>query len=146
MTDVAACSSEDVDFAVSNAKEAFEDGRWRSISPRERKAVLLKFANLLESHQHELAVLESLDSGKPVSECQLVDIPDTIHTIRWHAELIDKIYDNTAPVGSDALTMVVREPIGVVGCVLPWNFPLLMLAWKNRPGARCGLFGHRQTC
>jgi len=138
LTDVAACSSEDVDFAVSNAKEAFEDGRWRSISPRERKAILLKFASLLENHQHELAVLESLDSGKPVSECQLVDIPDTIHTIRWHAELIDKIYDNTAPVGSDALTMVVREPIGVVGCVLPWNFPLLMLAWKIGPALAAG--------
>ena len=135
---VAACSSEDVALAVSSAKEAFEDGRWSSVSPRERKAVLLKFANLLESHQHELAVLESLDSGKPVSECQLVDIPDTIHTIRWHAELIDKIYDNTAPVGSDALTMVVREPIGVVGCVLPWNFPLLMLAWKIGPALAAG--------
>jgi gamma-glutamyl-gamma-aminobutyraldehyde dehydrogenase len=92
----------------------------------------------METHAYELAVLESLDSGKPIGECQMVDVPDTINTIRWHAELIDKIYDNTAPVGSNALTIVVREPIGVVGCVLPWNFPLLMLAWKIGPALAAG--------
>lgn len=138
LTEVSACGSEDVDYAVSKAKEAVEDGRWRLLPPGERKAVLLKFAKLLENNRHELAVLESLDSGKPVRECQLVDVPDTIHTLRWHAEVIDKLYDHTAPVGSDALTMVVREPIGVVGCVLPWNFPLLMLAWKIGPALASG--------
>jgi gamma-glutamyl-gamma-aminobutyraldehyde dehydrogenase len=138
LTEIAACSSEDVDYAVGKAKEAFEDGRWRLLPPGERKAVLLKFAKLLEDNRHELAVLESLDSGKPVSECQQVDVPDTIHTLRWHAELIDKLYDHTAPVGNNALTMVVREPIGVVGCVLPWNFPLLMLAWKIGPALASG--------
>jgi len=138
LTEVAACTSEDVDYAVSKAKEAFDDGRWRLLPPGERKAVLLKFAKLLEDNRHELAVLESLDSGKPVSECQQVDVPDTIHTLRWHAELIDKLYDHTAPVGNNALTMVVREPIGVVGCVLPWNFPLLMLAWKIGPALASG--------
>lgn len=138
LTEIAACSSEDVDYAVSKAKEAFDDGRWRLLPPGERKAVLLKFAKLLENNRHELAVLESLDSGKPVSECQQVDVPDTIHTLRWHAEVIDKLYDHTAPVGNNALTMVVREPIGVVGCVLPWNFPLLMLAWKIGPALASG--------
>ncbi|MFC3165836.1 aldehyde dehydrogenase [Ciceribacter thiooxidans] len=138
LTEVAACGASDVDFAVSKAREAFEDGRWRQQSPAERKAVLLRLARLLEDNRHELAVMESLDSGKPVRECQTVDIPDTIHTIRWHAELIDKIYDNTAPVGANALTMVVREPVGVVGCVLPWNFPLLMLAWKIGPALASG--------
>lgn len=138
LADIAACDSVDVDYAVSKAKDAFEDGRWRLLPPGERKAVLLKFAKLLERNRHELAVLESLDSGKPVRECQLVDVPDTVHTLRWHAELIDKIYDNTAPVGNDALTLVVREPIGVVGCVLPWNFPLLMLAWKIGPALAAG--------
>jgi gamma-glutamyl-gamma-aminobutyraldehyde dehydrogenase len=138
LTDVAACASEDVDYAVGKAKEAFDDGRWRLLAPGERKAVLLKFAKLLENNRHELAVLESLDSGKPVRECQMVDLPDTIHTLRWHAEIIDKLYDHTAPVGNDALTMVVREPIGVVGCVLPWNFPLLMLAWKIGPALASG--------
>lgn len=97
-----------------------------------------RFAQLLEDHAHELAVMESLDSGKPVRECQNIDVPETIHTLRWHAELIDKIYDSTAPVGSGAVTMVVREPIGVVGLVLPWNFPLLMLAWKIGPSLAAG--------
>jgi gamma-glutamyl-gamma-aminobutyraldehyde dehydrogenase len=138
LTEIAACCAEDVDYAVGKAKEAFEDGRWRLLPPGERKAVLLKLARLLEDNRHELAVLESLDSGKPVSECQQVDVPDTIHTLRWHAELIDKLYDHTAPVGNNALTMVVREPIGVVGCVLPWNFPLLMLAWKIGPALASG--------
>lgn len=138
LAEIAACDSRDVDEAVSAAKEAFEDARWHSLSPSARKSVLLRFAQLLEDNSHELALLESLDSGKPIRECQNVDIPETIHTLRWHAELIDKIYDSTAPVGSGAVTMVVREPIGVVGLVLPWNFPLLMLAWKIGPSLAAG--------
>ncbi|MFG3994210.1 aldehyde dehydrogenase, partial [Pseudomonas aeruginosa] len=120
------------------ARRAFEDGRWRSRTPAERKAALLRLAELLEEHLLELAVMESLDSGKPIRECQHTDLPETINTLRWHAELIDKIYDSTAPVGSAALAMVVREPIGVVGLVLPWNFPLLMLAWKIGPALAAG--------
>ncbi|WP_342704966.1 aldehyde dehydrogenase [Burkholderia arboris] len=135
---IGACNAADVDIAVANAKQAFDDGRWRKLAPSRRKAVLLKFADLLEQHAHELATMESLDSGKPIRECQNTDVPETIHTIRWHAELIDKIYDNTAPVGSHALALVVREPIGVVGLVLPWNFPLLMLAWKIGPSLAAG--------
>lgn len=138
LAEVAACDAADVDFAVAKAKEAFEDGRWRQLAPGERKAVLLKLAKLMEENRHELAVLESLDSGKPIRECQTVDVPDTIHTIRWHAELIDKIYDSIAPVAATALALVVREPIGVVGLVLPWNFPLLMLAWKIGPALASG--------
>ncbi|QXI25617.1 aldehyde dehydrogenase [Pseudomonas vanderleydeniana] len=138
LAEVAACDVQDVDLAVAAAKRAFEDGRWARLQPGERKHVLLRFAQLLEDHAHELAVLESLDSGKPVSECQNVDVPETIHTLRWHAELIDKIYDSTAPTGNAAVTMVVREAIGVVGLVLPWNFPLLMLAWKIAPSLAAG--------
>lgn len=138
LAEIAACDAADVDFAVAKAREAFDDGRWRLQSPGDRKAVLLKLAKLIERNRHELAVMESLDSGKPVRECQTVDVPDTIHTIRWHAELIDKLYDNTNNVGANALAMVVREPIGVVGCVLPWNFPLLMLAWKIGPALAAG--------
>ena len=138
LADVAACDADDVDFAVARAKAAFDDGRWRTLAPGERKAVLLKLAKLMEENSNELAVLESLDSGKPIRECQTVDVPDTIHTIRWHAELIDKIYDSTAPVATSALALVVREPIGVVGLVLPWNFPLLMLAWKIGPALASG--------
>lgn len=138
LTAIAACDASDVDFAVAKAKAAFDDGRWHRRSPAERKATLLRFANILERESRELAVMESLDSGKPIRECQLTDIPEAIHTIRWHAELIDKIYDNTAPVGSKVLAVVEREPIGVVGLVLPWNFPLLMLAWKIGPSLAAG--------
>jgi gamma-glutamyl-gamma-aminobutyraldehyde dehydrogenase len=138
LTEVAACDAADVDLAVAKAKEAFDDGRWRLLAPGERKEILLRLAKLMERERHDLAVLESLDSGKPVGECQTVDVPDTIHTIRWHAELIDKIYDSTAPVASSALALVTREPIGVVGLVLPWNFPLLMLAWKIGPALAAG--------
>jgi len=135
---IASCTAEDVNIAVSYAKAAFADGRWHQLAPEARKAILLRFADLLEQHAHELAVMESLDSGKPIRECQLTDIPEAINTIRWHAELIDKLYDNTAPTSSDALALVVREPIGVVGLVLPWNFPLLMLAWKIGPALAAG--------
>ena len=138
LTEIAACDAEDIDQAVAAAKAAFNDGGWQSLAPSARKSVLLRFAQLLEDNAHELAVLESLDSGKPIRECQTIDVPETIHTLRWHAELIDKIYDATAPVGSGAVTMVVREPIGVVGLVLPWNFPLLMLAWKIGPSLAAG--------
>jgi 4-(gamma-glutamylamino)butanal dehydrogenase len=100
--------------------------------------VLIGFAKLIERNRHELAVLESLDSGKPVAECQTIDVHETVNTIRWHAELIDKVYDSTAPVGQGAVALVVREPIGVVGCVLPWNFPLLMMAWKIGPALASG--------
>ncbi|MBO3274335.1 aldehyde dehydrogenase [Pseudomonas schmalbachii] len=137
LASIAACDAADVDVAVASARQAFEDGRWHKRSPAERKSVLLRFAQLLEDNAHELAVMESLDSGKPVRECQTIDVPETIHTLRWHAELIDKIYDATAPVGG-AVTMVVREAIGVVGLVLPWNFPLLMLAWKIGPSLAAG--------
>ncbi|MBA1193666.1 aldehyde dehydrogenase [Pseudomonas entomophila] len=138
LVEVAACDVNDVNVAVAAAKRVFEAGTWSKMQPNDRKHVLQKFAQLLEDNAHELAVLESLDSGKPVSECQTVDVPETIHTIRWHAELIDKIYDATAPTGHAAVTMVVREAIGVVGLVLPWNFPLLMLAWKIAPSLAAG--------
>ena len=138
ITKVAACAQEDVDMAVASAKEAFEDGRWCKQSPNDRKKVLLKLADLIEENIIELAVMESVDSGKPVSECQLTDLPEAIHTIRWHAELIDKVYDSTAPLSDDSVAMIVREPIGVVGLVLPWNFPLLMLAWKIGPALASG--------
>jgi gamma-glutamyl-gamma-aminobutyraldehyde dehydrogenase len=138
LAEIAACNSDDVDRAVASARAAYKDGRWRNLPPSRRKSILLKFADLLEAHAHELATMESLDSGKPIRECQNTDVPETIHTIRWHAELIDKIYDSTAPVGCGALSLVVREPIGVVGLVLPWNFPLLMLAWKIGPSLAAG--------
>lgn len=136
--DVAACGAEDVDFAVAKARDAFEDGRWSRLAPGDRKAVLLRLAKLMERRRHELSVLESLDSGKPIYDCETIDIPEAIHCLRWHAELIDKIYDQTAPASDDHMALIVREAVGVVGLVLPWNFPLLMLAWKIGPALAAG--------
>ena len=130
--------AQDVDFAVTKAREAFELGVWSKRAPVQRKAVLLKLARLVHRNRHELAVMESLDSGKPVRDCQTVDIPETVNCLQWHAEAIDKLYDQVAPVGEDALAIVVREAAGVVGCVLPWNFPLLMMAWKIGPALAAG--------
>lgn len=135
---VAACGAEDVDFAVEKAREAFEDGRWSRLHPSERKAVLIRLAKLLTRNARELAVMESLDSGKTIYDCETVDVPETINCIKWHAELIDKIYDQVSPASDDHIAMVVREPVGVVGLVLPWNFPLLMLAWKIGPALAAG--------
>lgn len=138
LADIAACGAEDVDFAVSKAREAFEDGRWSRMHPSARKDVLIRFAKLLTRNARELAVMESLDSGKTIFDCETVDLPETIHCITWHAEAIDKMYDQVAPASDDHIAMVVREPIGVVGLVLPWNFPLLMLAWKIGPALAAG--------
>ena len=135
---VAACDSQDVDFAVSKAREAFDDGRWAGMHPSERKGILIRFAKLITRNARELAVMESLDSGKTIYDCETVDIPETIDCIKWHAEAIDKMYDQVAPASDDHLALVVREAIGVVGLVLPWNFPLLMLAWKIGPALAAG--------
>jgi gamma-glutamyl-gamma-aminobutyraldehyde dehydrogenase len=138
LCEVAACNAADVDNAVSKARQAFAQGQWATLHPCERKHVLIRLCKLITRNRRELAVLESLDSGKPIRDCELVDIPETIHTIKWHAELIDKLYDQTAPAGEDALAVIVREPVGVVAAVLPWNFPLLMLAWKMAPSLAAG--------
>ena len=135
---IAACDAKDVNFAVKKAREAFDDGRWSRLHPSERKAILIRLAKLMRRNRHELAVLESIDSGKPVRDCQTIDLEETINCLIWHAEAIDKIYDQSAPVGEDALAIVVREPVGVVGCVLPWNFPMLMMAWKIAPALAAG--------
>ncbi|ASP36850.1 aldehyde dehydrogenase [Labrenzia sp. VG12] len=138
LAEVAACGAEDVDFAVLKAREAFEDGRWSKLHPGERKDILIRFAKLLTRNRRELAVMESLDSGKTIFDCETVDVPETIHCLKWHAEAIDKIYDQVSPASDDHIAMLVREPIGVVGLVLPWNFPLLMLAWKIGPALAAG--------
>ncbi|MEM6305410.1 MAG: aldehyde dehydrogenase [Pseudomonadota bacterium] len=138
LADIAACDAQDVDVAVAKAREAFEDGRWSRMHPSARKDVLIKLAKLMTRNARELAVMESIDSGKTIYDCETVDLPETIHCLKWHAEAIDKIYDFTAPASDDHIAMVVREPVGVVGLVLPWNFPLLMLAWKIAPALAAG--------
>jgi len=138
LTTIAACNDADVDDAVTKARQAFDQGSWTRLHPSERKDCLIRLCKLITRNRRELAVMESLDSGKPVLDCEQIDIPEAIHTIKWHAEAIVKLYDQTAPTGDDALAVIVREPIGVVAAVLPWNFPLLMMAWKIAPALAAG--------
>ena len=138
LVDIAGCDASDVDLAVSKAREVFDRGDWALQHPSERKDVLIRLCKLMTRNRRELAVMESLDSGKPIRDCELIDLPESINTIKWHAELIDKLYDQSAPVGDEALAIVQREPVGVVAAVLPWNFPLLMLAWKIAPALAAG--------
>jgi gamma-glutamyl-gamma-aminobutyraldehyde dehydrogenase len=135
---ISTANTDDVDFAVGKAREAFDQGHWAKLHPSDRKDVLIKLCKLITRNKRELAVMESLDSGKPIRDCETIDIPETIHTLKWHAEAADKIYDQTGPAGDDAISMIVREPIGVVAAILPWNFPLLMMAWKIGPALAAG--------
>ena len=138
LCEITACNAGDVEHAVAHAKRAFEQRSWAGLAPTARKEVLIRLCKLITRNRRELAVMECLDSGKPIRDCELIDIPETIATLKWHAEAIDKIYDQTAPANDDAIAMIVREPIGVVAAVLPWNFPLLMLAWKIAPALAAG--------
>ena len=138
LADVAACDTKDVDFAVRKAREAFDRGEWSRRHPSERKETMIQLCKLMQRDLHELAVLESLESGKPIRECALTDVPETIHCLKWHAEATDKLYDQISPSGDGALGLIIREPVGVAACVLPWNFPLMMLAWKIGPALSAG--------
>ena len=135
---VAACDAPDVDLAVAAARRVFDAGTWSRAAPEERKAVMLRLADLVRAHTEELAVLESIDSGKTIRDC-LHEIGNEVPTFfQWYGELIDKTFGKVAPTAESAVAMIVKEPIGVVGLVLPWNFPLLMAAWKLGPALAAG--------
>ncbi len=138
LADIPAGSARDVDRAVRAARGAMNDGPWKSLSPAARKQVLISVADVIDAHRDELAMTESINSGKPVEDCRTIDIPETANTIRWHAEAIDKIYDSIAPTEDGVLAMIRHEPIGVVGAVIPWNYPALMAAWKLGPALATG--------
>jgi gamma-glutamyl-gamma-aminobutyraldehyde dehydrogenase len=138
LAEVAAGDAADVDLAVGAARRAFDDGRWSRMAPADRKAVLLRFADRIEANADELATLDALEGGKPITDCREGDLPETIRTLRWFAEAADKLFDTVAPTGPDALGLIVREPVGVVGAVVPWNFPLLMAMWKVAPALAAG--------
>jgi 4-guanidinobutyraldehyde dehydrogenase / NAD-dependent aldehyde dehydrogenase len=135
---VAACDTEDVDRAVAGAKRAFESGVWSRSAPKQRKRVLLRLAALVEEHRDELALLETLDMGKPIRDARNVDVPLAAECIAYYGEAVDKVYDEVAPTGSADVVMLVREPLGVVAAVVPWNFPLLMASWKLGPALAAG--------
>ena len=138
LTRVAACDAADVERAVAAARSAFESGVWSHMAPAKRKKILLQFSALIEQHSEELALLETLDMGKPIADSIQVDIPATTRAISWSAEAIDKLYDEIAPTGVDELGLVTRDPVGVVAAIVPWNFPMIMASWKIGPALAMG--------
>lgn len=135
---VASCKLEDANKAVKAARAAFESKVWSGMAPSERKAVLLRFADLVEANGEELALLETLDMGKPISDALSDDLSGTLRSLRWTAEAIDKIYDEVAPTPENQLGLVTREASGVVAAIVPWNFPMLMASWKIAPALAMG--------
>jgi len=138
LTQVAAGSDPDIDRAVRSGARAFDSGIWSAADPADRKAVLLRLVELIESNRDELALLESIDVGKPISDTLAVDVPKTARTIAWYAEAIDKTYDQIAPAPRSVLALVTREPLGVIGAVVPWNYSLLISSWKIAPALAMG--------
>ena len=138
VAEVASCDEHDVDVAVKAARHSFESGSWSGLAPRDRKKVLVKLAELVRQHNDELAMLETLDMGKPLNDARNIDMPAVANCFAWFGEVIDKLYDEMAPVGPANIAMINREPVGVVGAVVPWNFPLLMAAWKLAPALAAG--------
>ncbi|MCW8161627.1 aldehyde dehydrogenase [Stutzerimonas stutzeri] len=138
LAQVASCDLADAERAVASARAAFEAGSWAKLAPAKRKAVLIRFADLLEANREELALLETLDMGKPIGDSLTVDIPGAARALRWSGEAIDKIYDEVAATPHDQLGLVTREPVGVVAAIVPWNFPLMMACWKLGPALATG--------
>ena len=138
LADVANCGIEDADQAVKDARAAFESGVWASMAPADRKMVLVRWAELIEKHADEIALLECLDVGKPIADTTGVDVPSAARTIRWSGEAIDKVYDQISPAPADCLALVQRLPLGVIAAIVPWNFPLSTTAWKLAPSLATG--------
>ena len=136
--DVAACGPVEVDRAVAAARAAFADGRWRDQPAKAKKRILHDFADLLARHADELALLETLDTGKPIADSSGVDLPLATGTVRYYAEALDKVYGEVGPHDPDRLSFAVHEPLGVIGAIVPWNFPLHMAMWKVAPALAMG--------
>jgi len=135
---IASGDVEDINRAVASAKKAFDSGIWREMNPRDKKAIMLRWAQLLGEHKEELALLEAIDTGRPISDALSVDAPNSTRVIQWYAETIDKTYDEIAPAPRNALAMVTREPLGVIGAVVPWNYPMMITSWKLGPAIAMG--------
>ena len=135
---VADCGEADIDKAVKSARKAFESGVWRDADPAKKKRILLRFARLIRERAEELALLETLDVGKPIANALKVDAPSCANCIQYYAELADKLTDEIAPVGAHDVAMVRKEPLGVVGAIVPWNYPLILAAWKLGPALVAG--------
>jgi acyl-CoA reductase-like NAD-dependent aldehyde dehydrogenase len=138
IVEVASCAAEDADRAVAVARETFDSGAWSGMAPGDRKMVLVRWAELIEQHAEEIALLETLDVGKPIADTMNVDVPSAVRTIRWSGEAIDKVYEQISPTGHDSLALITRLPLGVVAAIVPWNFPLSTTAWKLAPALATG--------
>ncbi len=138
LAEVACCGPEDADVAVAGARAVFERGDWAKMAPADRKRILVQWAELIEQNTEELALLECLDVGKPISDTVNVDVPSAVRTIRWSGEAIDKVYDEIPPTPADTLALIQRLPLGVVAAIVPWNFPLSTTAWKLAPSLATG--------
>lgn len=138
LASVTACDEAEVDLAVRSGRSAFESGAWARRSPSERKRVLIKLAELMMAHREELALLDSLNMGKPVMDAYNIDVPGAANVFAWYGEALDKIYDQVAPTTANTLATITREALGVVAAVVPWNFPLDMAAWKVAPALAAG--------
>jgi gamma-glutamyl-gamma-aminobutyraldehyde dehydrogenase len=138
LAEMSAGTAEDIDRAVAAAKRAFRSGTWSRLAPRQRMDIMFRFATLVDQHAESLAVLETLDMGKPIADVVSVDLPSVIDTIRFMAECIDKIEGAVTNTEAGVMHMVLREPLGVVGAISPWNYPLLMAAWKIAPALAAG--------
>jgi acyl-CoA reductase-like NAD-dependent aldehyde dehydrogenase len=138
LAEMSAGTAEDIDRAVAAAKRAFRSGVWSRMAPRQRMDVLYRFANLIERNAESLAVLETLDMGKPIADVVSIDLPSVIDTIRFMSECIDKIEGSVTNTEAGVMHMVLREPLGVVGAISPWNYPMLMAAWKIAPALAAG--------
>jgi len=138
INEVAEGEAADIDMAVAAARRAFEEGTWRRMHYRQKKAILLKLADLMERDAEQLALLESLDVGKPIKDALSVDVPGAIRTLRYYAEALDKVYGEVGPETNDRISFAVHEPLGVIGVIVPWNFPLLMAMWKVGPALAMG--------
>ncbi len=135
---VARCASADVDAAVRAARAAFDDGRWAAQPPAARKKVLQRFAEAVRAAGDELALMDTLDMGKPIQYALSVDVAASARCLAWYGEAIDKVYDEIAPTAATALALITREPMGVIGAIVPWNYPLIMAAWKLGPALATG--------
>jgi acyl-CoA reductase-like NAD-dependent aldehyde dehydrogenase len=138
IAEVAAGTAEDIDRAVTAASRSFKSGGWSKMAPRARMEVLYRFAQLIDENAEALAVLETLDMGKPIADVVNIDLPAVIETIRFMAECIDKVDGAVTSTESGVVHMVLREPYGVVGAISPWNYPMLMATWKIAPALAAG--------
>ncbi len=137
ITSVAECDIEDINKAVKAARDVFEKGSWSRMAPSKRKKILFNFADLMKKNILELGLLETLNMGKPITRAT-GDIAACINCTKWYAEAIDKLYDDVAPTSDNLIATITKEPLGVVGAVTPWNFPLLMACWKFAPALATG--------